>query len=566
MTIVRCKQNLLQALDDEANHIIALSGKWGTGKTHLWKQVRDESSDLAIKTAASVSLFGVSTVNDLKMKVAQALLPKLKDDSALTARVSTALAGMKKVAQSIHRGFGALDELALLAIPSLLKDKFLIIDDIERKHDKLSIDEILGFIDECVQSYNCRIIVVLNDDKLKDKEIWEQFREKVIDQELRLDTSPAEAFAIAKGIVSTKWAAELEAATTACGITNIRILCKIIRVANRLLEGHGDLSTNVIARVVPPIVLLSAIYYKGLSNGPTFDYVLGHNAAISATARAIRRQQGSGEESEEDAQHGQWDLLLRELGVLNSGEFEQLVVKVLQTGLLDTQEISDLIERYQLDGRILSARNSVSAFFQHYNWNPELTAGQLTDELRELLPGAQFIEPPTLSYLIDISDELTGNHALGQEFINLWSTALEEAFPNGLEYSAWEASRPVRPEIEAVLNAAYARHSNATTLVQACHHIRSNRGWGSAEEHLMKTISAADYEMEIRRANGNDLEGIFYQSMQFLIHKASYEPHFGDIAERFVEACRKIVSAEPDSRLTTIIRRFFKSRGEDALL
>lgn len=59
MTIARCKQNLLQALGDPANHVIALSGKWGTGKTHLWKQVREESSTQAIETAASVSLFGV---------------------------------------------------------------------------------------------------------------------------------------------------------------------------------------------------------------------------------------------------------------------------------------------------------------------------------------------------------------------------------------------------------------------------------------------------------------------------------------------------------------------------
>ena len=83
MTIAMCKKNLLQALDDRANRTIALSGKWGTGKTHLWKQVRIESSDPAIKLAASVSLFGVSSLNDLKMRVAQTLLPSLKDDLSL---------------------------------------------------------------------------------------------------------------------------------------------------------------------------------------------------------------------------------------------------------------------------------------------------------------------------------------------------------------------------------------------------------------------------------------------------------------------------------------------------
>lgn len=222
MTIARCKQNLLAALDDQTNRVIALSGKWGTGKTHLWQQIRFESPHLSIKNAASVSLFGVSTINDLKMKIAQALLPRLDSDKALTASVTTALIGLKKLAKSFHSGFGALDELALLALPTLLKNKFIVIDDIERKHEKLSIDEILGFIDECVQSSKSRILLVLIDRK-----VWDLFREKVIDQELRLDTSAAEAFEIAQGLVPTKWPAELQAATTACHLTNIRILCPL---------------------------------------------------------------------------------------------------------------------------------------------------------------------------------------------------------------------------------------------------------------------------------------------------------------------------------------------------
>jgi len=565
MTIEACKRNLLQAIDDQANRTIALSGSWGTGKTYLWKQVQKESTDSSIKLAASVSLFGIGSLNDLKMRVAQALLFSLRADGALKAQVAAALSGFKKIAKSIHSGFGALDELALIAIPSMLRDKLLVIDDIERKHDKLSIDEVLGFIDECVQSYNCRIILVLNDDKLADKEVWEQFREKVIDQELRLETSPQEAFGIAKAIVSTKWPLELGAATSICGITNIRILCKIIRVTNRLLDGHCALSINVIERVVPSIVLLSAVYYKGLKNGPTFDYVVEHDAIIAATSRVIRRQ-AEDEESEEAALHGQWDSLLADLGIPSSGEFERLVVKVLQTGLLDTQEINGLIERYQLDGQILGVRSAVSIFIQNYHWHPEISEEQLADEMRELVAGAEHIETPTLSYLIDVADEITGDWLLGQQFVKSWSNAFKKTYPNGLQRPEWEPHQPIHKEITAVLDAAYARHSNVITLVQACHHIRSNSGWGSAEEHLVKTISEADYEAEIRSAKGSDLEGLLYQSIQFIIHKTSYEPHFGDVAERFITACKKIVESEPDSRLTKIIQRFFKARGQEAQL
>lgn len=566
MTIARCKHNLLLALNNQDNRVIALSGKWGTGKTHLWKQVQNESTEPAIKTAASVSLFGVSTVNDLKMKIAQALVPKLNGDGALTARLTDGLASLVKIGKAMNRSFAALDEIALLALPNLLKNKVFIIDDIERKHEKLSIDEILGFIDECVQTYNCRVLVILNDDKLNDKAIWEQFREKVIDLELRLDTSPAEAFEIAKSIVSSTWAAELEAATVACGITNIRILCKIIRVANRLLEGHGELPPPVVARVVPPIAVLGAIYYKGLTDGPTFDYVVRHNAVASATTRAIKKKHGGNEQSAEEALHEKWDFLLRDLGIQNSGEFEQLVVKVLQTGLLDTQEVGKLIELYMQDGRALSVRDRVSTFFRHYNWHPELTANQLTDEMRGLLPGILFIELPTLSYLIDIADELTGNDTLGKEFLEVWSAAIEEAFPNGMKRPAHDMRGPIRPEIEAVLDASYARRSHATTLVKACHFMRSTRGWGDAEQNLFRTISAAEYELEIRKVSGDDLENILNQSMQFVLHKSTYEEHFGDVVDRFVGACKSIVSTDPNSRLTAIIRRFFNKRGQEALL
>lgn len=117
--------------------------------------------------------------------------------------IKNAYSGLKKVLKGVHSGFSALDELALIVTPMMLKGRFIVIDDIERKHEKLSIDEILGFIDDCVQSLECRILLILNSDQLADKKLWETFREKVIDQELRLDISPNEAFDIAAGLTPT---------------------------------------------------------------------------------------------------------------------------------------------------------------------------------------------------------------------------------------------------------------------------------------------------------------------------------------------------------------------------
>ncbi|WP_407309426.1 hypothetical protein [Pseudomonas sp. nanlin1] len=90
--------------------------------------------------------------------------------------------------------------------------------------------------------------------------------------------------------------------------------------------------------------------------------------------------------------------------------------------------------------------------------------------------------------------------------------------------------------------------------------------WGSSEEHLLKTISEAEIEVAIRSATGADLENIFLQSLKFKVQRQSYENSFGDIGERFVNVCKKIVAAEPKGRFASIINRYFKARGQQALL
>ena len=40
MTLARCRQNFVDPIADAENRVIALSGKWGMGKSHLWKEVQ----------------------------------------------------------------------------------------------------------------------------------------------------------------------------------------------------------------------------------------------------------------------------------------------------------------------------------------------------------------------------------------------------------------------------------------------------------------------------------------------------------------------------------------------
>lgn len=44
MSMHRTKEQLTKWIGEPHNKVIALSGRWGTGKSHLWEDVRSTSS------------------------------------------------------------------------------------------------------------------------------------------------------------------------------------------------------------------------------------------------------------------------------------------------------------------------------------------------------------------------------------------------------------------------------------------------------------------------------------------------------------------------------------------
>lgn len=569
MTLARTKDNLLESLADSSNRVVALSGKWGTGKTHLWTEVQKASTDEAVKNAVSVSLFGANSISDLKLKIAQKLLPKIGDGGAISDSIKNGVAGIRKVLTSFHKGFSALDELALIATPLMMKGRFIVIDDIERKHEKLSIDEILGFIDDCVQNLDCRILIILNSDQLGDKKIWELFREKVIDQELRLETSPAEAFDIAVKRVPTDHAAELKNAVEACKVVNIRIIRKVIKVANRLLANRGLLAPRVVARVVPSTTILSAIHYKGLDDGPDFDFVLKFESTFMAMMAQEAQKEGKSDTPEAKARE-RWRLLLDAVGFKGADEFEALVVDFLKSGLIDAGAIGKIIDRYVAEGQALEAREKAHAFSDRVTWHPEVTDAQLVDELRALIPDAGMLDMSTVTSLHYQAGTIAGGAAVGDEIVQAWIAAFRAQHPPGQEpkldpdFNFFH--RQLHPDIEAEINAVQARTQSTATIIEVCRRVAEDRAWGAREESLMRSITPAVYEAAILSTAGRELRLLLLQSMDFVKNRAMYEAHFGGGVQAFIDACQAIFAREPVSRIGRLVGTLFADAKMAALI
>jgi hypothetical protein len=557
MSIERCKASLLGLLSDPSNRVIALAGKWGTGKSHLWREIREAATEDSVRKAPYVSLFGVSTITELQLRIVQECIPYM--DSSLSRTVTDYGRSAKKLLMAVSNRFSALDDIALLVAPKLLRDRFVVIDDIERKHAQLSIDEVLGFIDDLIQNRNCRVLLILNADKLGDKALWDQLREKVIDHELLLDTSAGEAFDIARKTIPTNFVPEIRSAVEICKISNIRVICKILRVVNRVLADYQKVSPEVAARIIPSSVLLSGIYYKGVEDGPPIEFVLGLNADVEAML-AEMKSRAKDRPTEEDKLKARWKVLLQQLHINSVDEFEELVVEFLRSGLLDDSALRNIVTRYFAEAGELLARQRVDQFFHRCHWHPELSEAALVEEARAFIADIRFLNAFTVTSLYDRLIAMVGGQAAADDIVASWI----DNFRRSARVKDWGRAdefnlfgRRLHPLIKAEFDTIYAGQRAKTTLLDVCREIVEKSGWGKDEEAVMRSSSPADFATMLTSLTGEDLKLFLLKNLDFYANRATYQQQFGSAMNNFLTACRTICANNANPRLTALIRNVF---------
>jgi hypothetical protein len=557
MSLQETKANLLELLGDADNKVIALSGKWGTGKTHLWGEVMEASQDETVKGAIYVSLFGLSGIDQVKSKLIESVAPGAEAHPKIWEAAKQAVSSGIKVLQGFHSGFAALSDLNLLLLaPMMLREKVVVIDDIERKHEKLGNDEILGFIDEYTQRHKARFVLVLNSDQLAKREMWDTLREKVIDQELKLLTTPEEAFGIAVGLFPSVHSEAIKRASITCGLTNIRIIGKVIKAANRIL-GDRALEDALLARVVPSIVLFSAIHYKGLEDGPDFQFAF---SVGSPRDWGDFVNDNNKEPTEEEKRRAKWRLLMNELGIHGCDEFEVLVVEFLESGLFDDSKVLSIIDRYVSEKQNVDARNKCNQFLFKLFWDHHLNEAQLLELASEIPAISGLLDPYMVTELDTELAKIPEGAKIGQAIVDEWIAVFKSKNLDRINDDNL-FNRPLHAAIVAEFAAINNQSQARTTVLDACMHVIENSGWGTMQEVAMKSATASDFESAIRNMDIDKLKRFMRRMIDMRLQRQTFDPHFGTATDRFVEACRRISNDKTCSRLAGLIERLFAGAG-----
>ena len=269
----------LEAFLDPENEakVFALNGDWGVRKTQLVKTFL-LSKD---KEYYYSSVFGISSIDELKMQLwsnFQAVKKKEKTGSLdkftffrkSVKNTKENLENIEKLIESIPVAgkFGgvvassAISLISNMLINNMLKDKLICIDDIERKSKKLPLDELLGFIENLAEEYNCKIIIIYHEDKIKEdgeaEKNLKEYREKVIDIEIKLAPSADENFYIGFGEGDPDEKVIFDyLRKQIVQINNIRVLKKLRWILNKLRPYIKDFLPSVRHNILYEIIFIS---------------------------------------------------------------------------------------------------------------------------------------------------------------------------------------------------------------------------------------------------------------------------------------------------------------------
>lgn len=194
--------------------ILMLSGIWGSGKTHFWKnEIEDELIETLKekdKSYVFISLYGKDSIEELQNEIFQLAYSFSQKEGDI---VSSAYSVFTKVTSFMPKIslFGLEVELDKSAekvsaenmkqqiekgIEKLKDGGIICFDDFERKSSKIDLNDLFGFITNLTEVFQTKTIIITNQEFFKenDSEVFSRIKEKSVNKFLLLDPTVDELF------------------------------------------------------------------------------------------------------------------------------------------------------------------------------------------------------------------------------------------------------------------------------------------------------------------------------------------------------------------------------------
>lgn len=531
-------RNFLSSKDPE---VICIRGHWGVGKTFAWNKYLEgakAAGAIALQRYSYISLFGINSLDDLKLAVFENTtdVPDIGSGPTLETMQSNmvyAITGVVRKIAASAQNTPVLNNYLGGVMPrwfAAVRETVVCVDDFERRGRGLDVRDVLGLINNLKELKKCKVCLILNDDALEEhKADFQKFLEKVVDKTLKFAPSPAECahIAIAKDTEASNWLAEY---CIKLGISNIRVIKKIessIRLVEPMMRKFHN---EVLRQAVHSLTLLCWSVHEP-AKAPSTEFV--HK-------RSNGDFLGIDEKKPISKKEASWNALLNAYEFVSMDELDLALLEGIENGFFDTarvgkaaSELNRKIEAGNLDASFQAAWNMLRDSFDDNQEN-------VLDAMHEsFFKGAQYIAPMNMSSTITLFKDLgREKQALSmlKHYVDVRGTQPEIFDLRNHPFS----DRVSDPDVVQAFKDKYATLKSKSEPKEILLRIASTKGWNPEDITALSATPVDDYYQLLKNTRGNDLRKVISACLIFDTMSSSADNPYNEISKRAKEALKRI--------------------------
>lgn len=486
---------LLQSKDSRA---LALVGSWGRGKTHLWHDLVKSTPDQARSMYSYVSLFGMSSLDDLKLAIFQREIdasPATPEKSWINKLASKLpwRGAADAVTQFDYPYVGSLNALYRTVSFSRVRNRLICFDDLERKAQGLGLDQVLGLITFLCEERGCAVVLILNDTTMDGAADWNKYREKVFHGEVRYCPTTTECIDIIFGHSGDNdWYNGARTVLTQLDVSNMRIMDRIKHALEELSETFKGISPETKEQIGEKLALYSYCHNASGEGAPPIDRALRnpyHRISTAANQQDVRTDDEK-----------RWDAMLSKVDFYPD-ELDQVVVRFVVDGFPDIAAFTEQVNRLEAARLKDSAENAFSDAWNAYNGSFEDNWQEIVQKFRDSFPAAA----PTM-HAMNANSSIAlmrrmGEDELAESFIRSWIEPRRGERRHELSLTEAETfGRLTDVGFTTALREAERQEATAPDLADAMQTLA--RGHGSLNDSL-QTIALAHVDDVVKWMEAN---------------------------------------------------------------
>lgn len=474
---------------------IAMVGKWGQGKTYFWHQLVRRRAVAAKEfrhNYAYVSLFGLNSLGDLRIELAQQIRPveRIQDDTfaALLGEAGSPLAtrardrawwrrvrdyGRRKTKDIAHAASGAnvgiphignLGPLYRGWAYSQVKHALICLDDLERRGSGLALKDVLGLVSQLVVERHCSVAVIFNEGVFddSDKHVWAANREKVFLGEVIYTATPemCASYIFEEQLIAGSVHHFAREAILDLGLTNVRIIERIKIACDQISPVLPLEMLDTTRRRVARCLALYVYMSSGQGEGAPPIYEGKRSGVLRAMQKAQRRADAAPLTPQEQA----WDELLNRYNFHFHGELDEALMDAVQHGYPDEGRVHGAAEAYDASAREQQLDEDFNQAWRLFHDSFEDNGAQIIEKMSEAFFRVQgTVSPSNADSTIRLVRAL-GDEGLARQMIQAWvgERATKERWQSLSEREV-EVFNPIQDaEFKSAIELAYASWAQRT--------------------------------------------------------------------------------------------------------